>query len=122
MSTHTFSYTSYTPFHQTLHPYTLYKYSLLTTISLIFSILKTPKPISKLNHLLLFHFLSSFFHKHKTFHFFPNPSRINFFPIPSSLLVFFYFHLLSFTYSSTSFKNFYQYAKDKSIFIQETTH
>ena len=79
----------------------------LTTISLTFSILKTPKLISELNHLLLFHLLSSLFHNHKTFHFFStnsNPSRINtplsfhflflFFPF-SSLIFYIFLHFLS---------------------------
>ena len=70
ISTHTFSYISYTPFHQTLHPYTIYKYTLLTTISPISSILKILKRISAIKHLLFFNLISSLFHKHKTSHFF----------------------------------------------------
>ena len=75
ISIHTFSHTSYTPFHQTLHPYTLHPYTIykntfLTTISPISSILKILKWISAVKHLLFFCLLSSLFHKHKTSHFF----------------------------------------------------
>ena len=95
---HVLSYT-HTPFHIPLHtpfhillihpftkPYTPTPYTpipsinipFLTIISLTFSILKTPKLISELNHLLIFHLLSFLFHNHKTFHFLstnPNPSE-----------------------------------------------
>ena len=107
------SFYIYTTFHISLtypftKPYTPTPYTpipsinipFLTTISPISSILKTPKRISALNHLLFFHLLSSLFHKHKTFHLFSNPSRINS-PFSFYLLyLFFHFSFLIFYISS----------------------